>query len=364
MMNRKRFLHLMGAGLVGVAGGSMLAACGGAGAESDAAAAKNWIWMGGDRGALDDWRRTFARMRAAGLDGVLLKIEDVEEEPVEAVLEAAADEGLEVHAWVITMMRGEQMEAHPDWYAVNRNGVSTAEDPPYVDYYRFLSPCPTPVRDYLAGHFDRIAQTEGLAGVHLDYIRFPDVILPITLQPEYGLNQDKEYPEFDYGYHPECRAQFEAQTGIDPLELDDPPANEEWVRFRYGQITRVVNRLAEVVHGRGKLLTAAVFPTPDIARRLVRQNWPAWPLDAVMPMMYHNFYDEPVGWVRTATEEGLAALNGKCPLYSGLFVPELTPDELVAAIDYARTGGASGVSLFDVGAMTDAHWTRLSEVLA
>lgn len=362
MMDRKRFLKLMGAGLAGLAGGSAFAACGGAGA--DTADVKNWAWMSGDRDTLDDWKRSFARMRAAGLDGVLLRIADIEEHPVEAVVEAAAEEGLEVHAWVFTMMRDEAMETHPDWYAVNREGVSTADDPPYVDYYRFLSPCPEPVRDYLADHIDRVAQTEGLAGVHLDYIRFPDVILPITLQPEYGLDQDREYPEFDYGYHPECRAQFEEQAGIDPIDLDDPPANDEWVQFRYDQITRVVNRLADVVHGHDKMLTAAVFPTPDIARRLVRQNWPMWPLDAVMPMMYHNFYDEPVRWIQTAAEEGRAALDGQCPLYSGLFIPELTPDELIDAVDHARTGGADGVSVFDVGAMTDAHWTRLSEVLA
>jgi len=28
------------------------------------------------------------------------------------------------------MMRAELLETHPDWYAVNREGVSTAEKPP------------------------------------------------------------------------------------------------------------------------------------------------------------------------------------------------------------------------------------------
>lgn len=359
MMDRKHFLKLMGAGLVGVAGGSALAACG----ETGWSAATNWAWMGGDSGAIKNWQRQFARMRAAGIDGLLLKTADIEEQPAPRVIEAATQEGLEVHAWVITMMRGEQMEAHPDWYAVNREGVSTAEDSPYVDYYRFLTPCLQPVRDYLAGHIDQVAQTDGLAGVHLDYIRFPDVILPITLQPKYGLTQDKEYPRFDYGYHPACRAQFEQQTGTDPMDLDDPPSNEQWVQFRYDQITRVVNRLAEVVHSHNKMISAAVFPTPDIARRLVRQNWPAWPLDAVMPMMYHNFYDEPVDWIQAATEQGIRALNGQFPLYSGLFVPELTPDQLTKAVESARTSGASGITLFNARAMTEAHWTRLSEVL-
>ena len=154
MMDRKHFLKLMGAGLVGVAGGSALAACG----ETGWSTAKNWAWMGGDSGAIVNWQRQFAQMRAAGIDGLLLKTADIEEQPVPRVLETATQEGLEVHAWVSTMMRGEQMEAHSDWYAVNREGVSTSEESPYVDYYRFLSPCLQPVRDYLADHVDQVAQ--------------------------------------------------------------------------------------------------------------------------------------------------------------------------------------------------------------
>lgn len=364
MMNRKHFLKVMGTGLAGVAAGSALSACGGS--DSGAGSGgfqKHWAWMRGNLNEGETWQSLFATMKEAGIDGLLLQQEDPQTLR-EDVVPAAQAVGLDLHIWIQTMMRGENVEAHPDWYAVNRNGVSTAEDPPYVDYYHFMSPCVEDVRDYLANHVDTLAQIDGVQGVHLDYIRFPDVILPITLQPQYDLVQDQEYPEFDYGYHPACRAQFENATGTDPMELDNPPANAEWVQFRYDQITQVVNRLAEVVHGHGKMVTAAVFPTPDIARRLVRQNWPAWPLDAVMPMMYHNFYDEPVRWIQTATEQGRSALDGRFPLYSGLFIPELTPDELTTAVDSARAGGASGITLFSVRAMTETHWTQLRAALS
>jgi uncharacterized lipoprotein YddW (UPF0748 family) len=363
MMNRKHFLKVMGTGLAGVAAGTTLAACGGSGDGSASGGfQKHWAWMRGNLNEGETWQGLFATIKEAGIDGLLLQQEDPQTLR-EDVVPAAQAVGLDLHIWIQTMMRGENVEEHPDWYAVNRNGVSTAEDPPYVDYYRFMSPCVEGVRDYLANHVDILAQVDGVQGVHLDYIRFPDVILPTTLQPQYDLVQDQEYPEFDYGYHPACRAQFEAATGADPVDLDDPPAHAEWVQFRYDQVTQVVSRLAEVIHGHGKLVTAAVFPTPDIARRLVRQNWPAWPLDAVMPMMYHNFYDEPVRWIRAATELGRAALDGRVPLYSGLFIPELAPDALRTAVDSARAGGASGITLFSVRAMTEAHWARLRTVL-
>jgi len=86
----------------------------------------------------------------------------------------------------------------------------------------------------------------------------------------------------------------------------------------------------------------------------------------------HNYYELEVNALETVWDlmlltpyrDGGPALDPDTPLYSGLFVPELSPDELVAAVGHAREGGASGVSLFDVGNMTDAHWDRVSEVLA
>ena len=359
MMNRKQFLKAASAGALALAGGGLFG-CGKSGNETKALA-KNWAWMGGSEPEDKTWAEQFARMKKAGIDAVLLGQEDPA--ALRKIAPIARDEGLELHVWHVTMRSGEHLEAHPNWYAVNRNGVSTAEDPPYVGYYRFMSPCVPEVRDFLAKDVGSLTQVEGVEGIQLDYIRFPDVILPVALQPKYDLDQDKEYPRFDYGYHEACRAQFKQQAGVDPMKLDNPPANEEWVRFRYEQITRVVTRLAKVVHGHDKMISAAVFPTPSIARRLVRQNWPEWPLDAVMPMIYHNFYEKEVAWIETAVRSGVTALDADTPLYSGLYVPALSPDQLVQAAEHARAVGASGISLFNAGSMSDAHWERVSKVL-
>ena len=161
--------------------------------------------------------------------------------------------------------------------------------------------CPSrdEVREYLrtvAG----LAAVDNLGSVHLDYIRYPDVILPIALWPKYNLVQDKEYPDFDFCYCDVCRARFRAQSGLDPKELPDPAANQAWLQYRYDTITRVVAEMADVVHARGKRLTAAVFPTPAIARRLVRQDWTKWNVDAVLPMVYNGFYKEDVPWIERA----------------------------------------------------------------
>jgi hypothetical protein len=105
--------------------------------------------------------------------------------------------------------------------------------------------------------------------------------------------------------------------------------------------------LAEIANKNKKPITAAVFPTPEIARRIVRQDWTNWNLDGICPMIYHGFYREQVGWIGDAVEEGIHFLCGKFPLYAGLFLPDFkSMDELEAGIKVAIKNGASGVSLF------------------
>jgi uncharacterized lipoprotein YddW (UPF0748 family) len=362
-MKRKEFLKLMGTSALGLAALPLLGAQR-AGAQAEPAArkrSKNWVWMEGDLGSDDAWKRKFAEIRGAGIDAVLLRREP---EFLRKIIPVAKQEGLEVHAWIFTLMRAGMEQEHPDWYAVNRNGESTASKPPYVDYYKFMTPCLPAVQEYLVKDVSALAEIDGLQSIHLDYIRHPDVILPKALWPKYNLVQDKEYPQFDYGYDAACRAQYKAKSGVDPLEIADPPADAAWREFRWGTVTALVNQLSDAVHAKGKTISAAVFPTPTIARSLVRQDWPSWKLDMVMPMLYHSFYLEDVAWIEGATREGVSALAGRAPLYAGLFVPELSPDQLAAAVRHAFAGGAQGVSLFEAKVPSAAHWSKLKEALA
>jgi uncharacterized lipoprotein YddW (UPF0748 family) len=321
-----------------------------------------WSWVhGGGEVTGDEWGRRFARLRAAGIDAVLVSGGEL------AVLsEAARGEGLEFHRWFWTLNRNGDEWArseHPEWFTVSRKGDSTLDVPPYVDYYRWVCPTRLPVREYLRGLVDELAADEHVDGVHLDYIRYPDVILPVGLWSKYDLVQDREYPEFDFCYCDVCRSEFTALTGTDPLDLPDPPADEAWRRFRWDSVTGLVRVLAEAVHGRGKPITAAVFPTPELARRLVRQAWDEWPVDEVFPMLYHTFYEEDLAWIGASVGEGVAALGGTS-LNAGLYLPDLDPSAMAAAVGIAREAGAAGVSFFEMGGLTEAHLAALSESLA
>ena len=127
-------------------------------------------------------------------------------------LRDAAD--LEVHAWMWSMpcMVPEIMQNHPDWYNVNAKGESAVDKPAYVDYYKFLDPGRPEVREWVQKTVKELASIPELTGVHLDYIRHPDAILPKGLWSKYKIVQDKVYPPYDYGYSAYEREQFKKKS--------------------------------------------------------------------------------------------------------------------------------------------------------
>jgi hypothetical protein len=184
-------------------------------------------------------------------------------------------------------------------------------------------------------------------GIHLDYVRFCDVVLPVNLWAKYGIEQTKELPEYDYCYCSVCKEKFKAWQGVDLDQIEYPEASLSWRLFRYQAVTNVVNRLAAVAKTHKKPITAAVFPTPEVARRNVRQDWVSWNLNGICPMIYHGFYKENISWIGDAVQEGVGALHQKFPLYAGLFLPDFKDQkELTQGMIYALQKGAAGISLF------------------
>ena len=305
---------------------------------------KHWVWENPDQKETDEMmKEKYKRFHSAGVRGMFF------ENDSERHFKAAKNAGLEAHRWMWTMNRGEKelLENHPDWYAVSRDGKSCATNPPYVNYYRWLCPTKPEVQEYLKKQVENIVKQDYIDGIHLDYIRFCDVILPVNLWGNYKIEQTKELPEYDFCYCETCRNAYKEKTGIDPLDLEFPDQSPSWRKFRYELINNVVNSLAEIAQKNKKPITAAVFPTPEIARRIVRQDWTNWNLDGVCPMIYHGFYREQVSWIGDAVEEGIHFLCGKFPLYAGVFLSDFkSMDELETGIKVAIENGASGVSLF------------------
>lgn len=303
---------------------------------------KNWVWTNPNPKDTDDELKTrYASFKASGITGVFFEADS------ERHFRAAKAQGLEAHRWMWTFNRAELVNTHPEWYSKNRKGESCADHPPYVTYYRWLCPSRPEVQQYLEQQVTDILNKDYIDGIHLDYVRYCDVILPVNLWSKYNIEQTKELPEYDFCYCDVCQAKFKNDYGMELSSIQYPEASLSWRLFRYNNITRVVNSISDIAKNHKKAITAAVFPTPEVARRNVRQDWTNWRLDGVCPMIYHGFYKEKVSWIGDAVEEGVHFLAGKFPLYAGLYLSDFSnDDEIRQGIQLAFKNGAAGVSFF------------------
>ena len=260
------------------------------------------------------------------------------------------------------------MAKHADWYNVNAKGESAVDKPAYVDYYKFLDPGRPEVREWVQGTVRELASIAELKGIHLDYIRHPDAILPRGLWAKYNIVQDKVYPAYDYGYSEYERKKFKKEYGVEPLQASDRERNDlahspTWMQFRLDMVTNLVNDyLVPAAHAKGKKITAAVFPGPTLAREMVRQDWGRWKLDAFLPMLYNVFYEAGPEWVKQETRERVTTV--KQPVYSGIFAHNVDEPRFTATIKMALAGGAAGISIFSLDAMDDAKWKALEKINA
>jgi len=315
-----------------------------------------WTWL--DYNVNTNFDSICQEMNYLGIDGVMLNAASPDEYRV--AIPIAKKYGIQVIAWLWTMNlehdRDKVLQEHPDWFSVNRNGKSLADTTAYVSYYKFLSPVVPGVKEYTRQKIESYCEVEGLAGISIDYNRYVDVVLPTTLWPKYNIVQDREYPAWDYGYHPIAIEKFKKQYGYDPRAQKDPSNDLKWRQFRCDQITEIANMIAEIVHSHGKIMAASPFPTPKMAARMVRQDWGKWNLDLVFPMVYSNFYTEDSSFISDCTVENLRDKGDNTTLYCGLMAKN--DAEILSDMDEALNNGAQGISIFTIHNLKDPEIKR------
>jgi len=306
-----------------------------------------WTWLDYRPGM--DFEGVCQTMNEVGIDGIMLNAPTPDD--YRDAIPIANKYGITVYAWLWTMNlehdRDKILAEHPEWFSVNRLGRSLADTTAYVGYYKFMCPALPEVRDFLVEKVKAYCEVDGLEGIAIDYHRFVDVVLPTTLWPNYGVIQDREYPEWDFGYHPAMIEKFQAEYGYDPREQEDPTHDVKWRQFRCDQITEVANLIAQTVHSYGKKMSASPFPTPKMSSRMVRQDWGKWDLDIVFPMVYSNFYTLDASFAYDCTIENVRDKNPKTVLGCGL----TCNDDIVENMKEALRGGAQSISVFTVNSL-------------
>ena len=269
-------------------------------------------------------------------------------DPLEAAIELAHERDMELHAWVWTFAAVNQrhntilnlpqddlgpiLSRYPDWAITDKKGDRFH----YSSGKAFLDPANPGVRRYLTLLLEEIATEYDVDGIHLDYIRYPF---------------QSPTAEHTYGYGLSSRRQFQALTGVDPIELDvgDSLWNQ-WTEFRIQQIDSFVESVSRRLNQQRPdlILSTAVFPMPRQERiNKIQQHWEEWVreewIDLLVPMTYALETEQLQTLTRPLFEE---FSDGKALLLPGIRLLNVPDVVAVDQMQLLRGMSAEGYALF------------------
>lgn len=281
-----------------------------------------------------------------------------ERDALEVLLERAHAEGLRVHAWVNVLSLARNTEAPivatlgRSAVLVDQYGRSLLDYPdqevpePQAGFYRmgtpavYLDPAAPGVAAHLATTFeDLLLRYPAFDGLHLDYIRYPDV-LPFTPGTRFGVG-------LSFGHGEATRQRFQEATGLTaPFQdsLGNGNAFDDWRRDELSALVARIGQQARAARP-GLVLSAAVWAYPDRAYLAIFQDWRGWLerdlLDVAIPMLYSKD-DRLFGYAVDAFAGSPAADRIWVGLGSWLFARD--PGRAVAQL--GRVPAPLGTALF------------------
>ena len=289
-------------------------------------------------------------------------------DPLARLTSLAHQAGLEIHAWVNCMLvwsapdrpldRHHVVNAHPEWVACLRDGRRmtrlTVEERVHLRLEgAFLAPAHPAAREFLGQVAAEIARRYPVDGIHLDYIRMPGV---------------------DVGYDPETRAQFQLQTGYDPLHVrrltdaQRAQVDTAWQSFRRREVTAAVHVIGDSVRAArpGIALSAAVLADTLEARTRFAQSWTEWLraglIDRAFTMCYASAVETVMEQIAVYAQD--PALRGR--VVPGIAIYNCPPALSAAKILGARSLGYQRLALYSYDSLEEqpGYWSRLRGSMA
>lgn len=295
-------------------------------------------------------------------------------DPFAVLLAQAHDAGLRVHAWVNALSLSTRRDAAllaklgPDAVMVDRRGRSVLDYPgldfpePDRRWYRmgtpqvWLDPAVPVVGETLAALVgELVGRYPALDGVHLDYIRHPDV-LPFIPGSRFGVGMD-------FGYGAASRARFQRETGLVAPFGDALGNADRWDEWRRERVSEVVLRIASAARGAKPSIetSAAVWAYADRSYLSLYQDWRGWLEDGLLDFAVPMAYTRDDRLLRRLARAALGGVGGERAWVGlGAWLFEKDPARARAQLDAMRALAPAGISLFSYDALAGAPALRAS----
>ena len=278
-------------------------------------------------------------------------------DPLEVWSEECRKEKIKLHIWFETFyVGGDGSNSSPqgilflnpawgnkmkkDYAAINPSKVATEHN----GY--FLDPVNPDARKFLLDLMEEIIVTYKPYGINLDYIRYPQAVSEAN----------------SWGYTQLAREMFQAQYGVDPIDITSNEMMVAWANFRRSYVTQMVKSAHALCKKHNVYLSAVIFPDRLAALLYKLQDWREWSqlnyLDGVTPL-FLTCDARTAGRAITKVAE---SITPKTDLYAGLFVTFIggSPDDLIRQIHESRKLDTKGVILFDYAHVTNRYTDALS----
>jgi uncharacterized lipoprotein YddW (UPF0748 family) len=276
-------------------------------------------------------------------------------DPLQALIAAARARSMRVHAWVNCFVVWSLKDPpdslnhiyyrHPGWFIKDARGRSMREYgyPEWENWGlegMFLDPANLEVREYLRSVCAEISRQYPVAGIHLDFIRYPGTVWGLPDQDENGLFCG---PETDTLRWLELVRYPRLSFYLRWLVWHYWPINRDRERQILETVESIRSALPDPRQGVKQALTSAVFCNPSLARWRFAQNWADWGglLDWPVIMSYTKdigFFSDIFDYTRLRRPDAVYGI--------GLIWPEME-DEAWWEINRVRENSGAGVSLFE-----------------
>jgi uncharacterized lipoprotein YddW (UPF0748 family) len=263
-------------------------------------------------------------------------------DPLEAFVQEAGKRGIAVHAWLDGFMVGVHptggpvLRVFPEWSALSRKQIGSEKPMPQQETGYFWLDITNPdVRRYLLDIIKEMITIYGVAGINLDFMRFPHHV---------------DWKE-NYCFSKHAREAFGREHGMDPAQIHaqrQPELWSIWTCWLEKIEDEFVAELYREIKNISRQVIVSAAPEPGAESEKIG-NWSRH-VDVVIPQAYYTNIPEVRQSVQLHKKEllpGSLVYSGIYPMYVGLGAQE-TVDQTLAARDLD-----SGTVIFAFGQATD-----------